>query len=211
MTTLRRLLARSSLMWLAALLQVSGCTAPRSDWDDDNWRPFQSGSRVYSSGSLLERQRLPAGYGSSLTVPRVTGGAPALPPMGEEEGNVWPDPETPRTTLTDPNAVARGIPNFRSQASPLQAPSHEGSVWDGTARNTMRAPAPGKGEASPQVGRPGDVIRGPDGRPAVQGAGTEGAGTYTVPGRPGVGTSLPDGRGGRILVEPNGGTVIVPR
>ena len=199
------------LLVAAALIVLFGCAAPSGDEEDDGWRPFQAGSPTFSAGGTLHRQRLPSGYGSSLTVPRVTGTARAPARLLEEDGNVWPEPEQPRTTLTDPGAVARGVPNFQPQGRPPQAAPPEGSVWDDPARDVARPARPPRNEITPQAGPAGGVLLRPDGRPAVPGAGTAGAGTFTVPGRSGVGTSLPDGSGGRILVEAGGGTVVVPR
>ena len=187
MSALPRLLAGT------AILALSACAHGGSD--DDGWRPFRAGSPIISSAGTFDRQPLPSNFGSSLTIPRVTGAALVPPPLQQEDGNVWPDPEPPRTTLTDPDAVARGIPNFRPQGLSPQ----------------LRPPQPSTPDDTPQGRRGGAIIRRPDGTSAVEGAGTEGVWTYGVPGRPGVGTAFPDGRGGRILVEPGGSTVIAPR
>ena len=190
MTTTCRLLAG------CAVLALCGCGAPYGAEDDDGWRPLRANSPVFSYDGSLDRARMPAKYGSSVTVPRITGAAAPPPLLREEDGNIWPEPEKPRTTLTDPEAVVKGVPNFQPQGRPPQ-PAPRGDSQ--------------RSDSLPPGSRPGEVTRRPDGSPAVTGAGAEGVWTYGTPGRPGVGTAFPDGRGGRVLVEPGGGTVIAPR
>jgi len=99
--------------------------------EDEGWRPFRADSPVFSPGGTLDWQALPSNYGSRLTVPRVIGPASSTTRLPEEDGNIWPAPEPPRTILTDPDAVARGIPNFQPQGRPLQSayPSGQYRGW----------------------------------------------------------------------------------
>ena len=188
--------AASRLLAACAILSLCGCGAPYGNEDDDGWRPLRANSPAFSYDGALNRERMPSKYGSSLTVPRVIGAAPPPLLLQEEDGNVWPGPEKARTTLTDPDAVARGVPNFQPEGRPPQ-PAPRGD--------------PQRGSTPPPGSRPVEITRRPDGSPAVTGPGAEGVWTYGTPGRPGVGTAFPDGRGGRVLVEPGGGTVIAPR
>lgn len=193
---------------LAAALLLAGCGGAAVFDEEEAWSPLRRDSPIFSVGSGVPG---PGYGGSALTVPRVTGAPLAPIPLTEEPGNIWPGREPPRTTLTDPDAVARGIPNYRPGG--LRAPGLPEEPPD--ARSPLMPPEPGaarrrRGAAPPPL-REGEVIPRPDGLPAIGGAGTEGAGTYVVPGRPGVGTVIPDGRGGRILLEPGGGTIIAPR
>lgn len=226
---IRRLLATS------VLLGLTGCGMPYGNQDDDGWRPLGAGSPIVSSGGTFGRSLPPGSYGSQVTVPRLTGAqaAPGVDPgsLREEDGNIWPAPEAPRPMPTDPTAVTQGVPAFRPDAArspPIfrdpppsglprnrtpGSPGFPGSPGSGD-RSAVPLPRPTPGAALRPDGRtpgPGDIIRRFDGQPAVTGAGSDGVWTYEVPGRPGVGTAIPDGRGGRLLLEPGGRTIPVPR
>jgi hypothetical protein len=173
-------------------LLVTGCGG-----GTDDWRPLRAGSPLYSPGE----GRPVAGFGGSrLTVPRITGALEPTAPLEEEPGDIWPARASPRTVLTDPQAlVAPPMPGATPPRRPAAAPAElfEPSPFDPPPRR--RTP------------RVGEVVPLPDGPSAIGGAGTGGVGTFTVPGRPGVGTALPDGQGGLILLEPGGRVLQAPR
>ena len=203
--------ALGRVLTMFILLALTGCGGPYGSDEDDGWRALRAESPIFSTGGTFGRPMPRAGYGSGLTVPRVTGAAPAPARLGEEDGNVWPDPEAHRATLIDPEAVVRGIPPFRPQASRPQPAPYDAPPPGAADPAAVPLQRPRQGAATLPGGRLGEIMRRPDGLPAVTGAGTEGVWTYEAPGRPGVGTALPDGRGGRVLVEPGGRTVIAPR
>jgi hypothetical protein len=166
----------------------------------DDWRPLRAGGPLYSPSV----ERPAAGFGGSrLIVPRITGTPGPAAPLEEEPGDIWPARASPRMLPNDLQELLAPLPATatprRSAGAPAGAPAdlYEPSPFD---------PPPGR-----RAPRPGKVVPLPDGRAVIGGAGSTGAGTYTVPGRAGVGTALPDSQGGLILLEPGGRVLQAPR
>jgi hypothetical protein len=94
---------------------LSGCTV----YDNTTTWLGRSASSAFA-GVASVGDSLGAPWGStrpgapsdSLTVQRVRGVAPSSQPLLPEEGNVWPAPEAPRSTLRNPDQALRGIPTY---------------------------------------------------------------------------------------------------
>jgi len=100
--------SRRFLFAASAFLALSGCKASFGNEEDEGWRPFRADSPVFSPGGTLDWQALPSNYGSRLTVPRVIGPASSTTRLPEEDGNIWPAPEPPRTAQDHPDRSRRG-------------------------------------------------------------------------------------------------------
>jgi hypothetical protein len=68
---------------------------------------------------------------SSVTIARLATSAPAEAELLPEPGNVWPGPLPPRTTLANPDAAMRGIPEYRGPDSSTFAPESSRPVAPG--------------------------------------------------------------------------------
>jgi hypothetical protein len=150
----------------------------------------------------------------SLTVQRVRGANPEVPPVLSEPGDVWPQPEAPRPTLLgSPEEAMRNIPEYRPTfiegappaASPVPVPGESGPP----ARRGSTSPPPpplalqgapppppmspqGQLPGSPPPPRPGSVMMDPSGRPAINTGNAGNVSGYTQPGR-GGGAVIRDG------------------
>ena len=151
-----------------------------------------------------------------------------------ESGDVWPGPLPPRTTLANPDAALRGVPDYRPAD-----PSNLGGMPPSTRRGTPASssslgglPPSLRGSSSPPPvpalppepqslttlppstlpppppapRTDGQVIMTPNG-PVVTSGGTDRVQTFTVPG--GAGTAIRDGNT-TTLFGPGGQIQVVP-
>jgi hypothetical protein len=141
----------------------------------------------------------------SLTVARVMGQQVDVPPLLPAAGSVWPEGESPRGTIGNPDAGLR--PEQQSSASqpsgrvaPPVVPGRRGSstppdlLATPEPRPDLRQPEPPPvpvPAARPPARADGRVIPTPQG-PAVTTGGTAGYSTYTTPGGS-SGIAIPQG------------------
>lgn len=168
----------------------------------------------------------------SPTIARLTGARMDLTALRPEDGDVWPVPEAPRSTLADPDAAMRGIPNYRP--GELDRPSRPAgrSEWQPTdpaplppgLRGTASPPPPplrqpdipppqAVAPSLPNLNAPpprradGQVITTPGG-PAITTGGTDRVQSFITPGG-GTGTAVNDGNT-TTLIGPGGQVQSVP-
>jgi len=160
---------------------------------------------------------------SSMTVARLTNATGSTGTLMPEPGDVWPGPLPPRTTLANPDAALRGIPDFepsprapmppppdlsvpprssstrglppglRGSASPPPPPVERTPLPRGQAALPRPAPLPG----GPPPRADGQVVLTPNG-PVVTSGGTDRVQSY-------VGS---DGQTGVVVRDGNTTTVI---
>jgi hypothetical protein len=227
---MRRIGGAAGGMALALILPwvLAGC----SQVEQGRQEVRNASARYYDSVGETGR-RLGAPWGgprpswpddSGLTVTRVVGPNPPVSALTTEAGNVWPAQEGPRSTLANPDAALRGIPNYRSDGASPAATGEprrppRGSSTPPNSRSLNPPPSfeermPPMSSAPPRPTEP--LPRRADGRPLVtpQGPGVTTGGTdriqnYTIPGV-GSGTAIRDGNtttligpGGQITTMPN--------
>lgn len=184
-----------------------------------------------SIGAPWGRSR-PAIPEGSTTIARLAGATEPQTTLQPEPGDVWPLPESPRSTLANPDAAMRGIPNYRP--GELDRPSGPAprSEWQPTdpaglppgLRGSSAPPPPPPRAAVvppptfvapplPDVNAPpprradGRVITTPSG-PAITTGGTDRVQTFITPGG-GTGTAVTDGNT-TTLIGPGGQVQSVP-
>ena len=124
----------------------------------------------------------------SATIGRLRGEGPdghLLP----ESGNVWPGPLPPRTTLANPDAALRGVPDYNPGANP-GAPAS-------SLAPTSSLPPPGPSRGLPTTGR----ATAPP--PVMQS--TQAPTLYVPPSAPAE--TAPPREDGRVILTPNGPVV----
>ncbi|HWX51275.1 MAG TPA: hypothetical protein VNZ61_24775 [Roseomonas sp.] len=155
----------------------------------------------------------------SLTVQRVLGTAPEVPPLQPVPGDVWPSPEADENRPTLGNRdllerapenpppphrpIPRGPASGSSTAPDLLQP---GTVVGNTTGNVMVPPPPAPDYRAPQRSD-GRVIPTPNG-PVVTSGGGRGYSTYNRPGG-GSGIAIPQGAG-TVLLDSDGTVQQVP-
>ncbi|MBK1659588.1 hypothetical protein [Paracraurococcus ruber] len=218
----------ATLALLSTGLALGGCTG------------FNNSTGGLTDGIGRVGERLGAPWGGptaqppaeqSTTVARIAGMPMAVETLRSEDGDVWPVPEGPRSTLANPDAAMRNIPNY--QPSELDRPSRPAgrSQWQPTdpdlppgLRGSSSPPPPPirqpeipppqavaplpPGLSAPPGRRPeGQVITTPSG-PALTTGGTDRVQSFITPGG-GTGTAIRDGNT-TTLIGPNGQVQTVP-
>lgn len=226
----------ASLAALGLGMLLGGCSAyDRSTTWLDN-RSASATDRIADAGAAIgapwgrQRPTLPE---DSATVARVAGQPVAVTTLQPEAGDVWPVPESPRTTLANPDAAMRNIPSYRP--GDFQTPSAPvgRSQWQptdpvapaplppGLRGRSSSAPPPPIRQPDPQanfLAPPGDTrppARGGEGRTiltpqgsVVTGGGTDRVQSYIGPNGQ-TGTAVIDGNT-TTLFGPNGQIQTVP-
>ncbi len=170
----------------------------------------------------------PAILDESVTLARLMGAPPAPDVLRPEPGDVWPGPLPPRSTLANPDAALRGIPEYepsgprqpvselaparpgprgQPRSSPNLPPSQTFDE-DGRLRSSAPLPPPARLPPPPPARTDGQVIHTPGG-PVITSGGTDRVQTYTVPGVGGTGTAIRDGNT-TTLIGPDGRVQAVP-
>lgn len=170
---------------------------------------------------------------TSDTVARIRGEPQALPVLRAEDGNVWPEQEGPRTTLANPDAAMRNIPEYRpGELDRMSRPAGR-STWQPTDPPDPRPMPPGLGSSSPpppplrQIDPPrsevlpapaqqrpaprrveGQVVQTPSG-PATISGGTDRVQSFSVPGG-GTGTIHRNDDNTSTVIGPDGRVQVVP-
>lgn len=188
---------------------------------------FDSATTGMTDGISRAGERIGAPWGGSrplpqqgsTTIARLTGAPVQMAPLRTEDGDVWPVPEGPRSTLANPDAAMRNIPEYR----PGDYERPRGNLPPGLTGTSSPPPPPRQlpnepvprstAPALPNVNAPpprsleGQVIQTPQG-PAVLGPGTDRVRSYTIPGG-GTGTAVFDGNNA-TLTNPGAPTQVVP-
>ncbi len=175
--TAHRLLSASAI-GLALLL--GACSSPDTGFGN-LWSPFSSSEGVTTD---------------SLTVRRVRGTSPEVEPLMTEPGNVWPEGESPRAYLNNPDEAMRNIPSYRPELiegappatppamPPARRPRGSSTLVPGPIQ-PQEAPAfqaaPGQPATPPPRRLEGRPMTLPDGRPAVGTGGTDRVQGFTSP------------------------------
>jgi hypothetical protein len=213
-----------ALALLGGLLLLGGCTG---------WNNATAG---LANGISNAGGRMSAPWGSStprlpeeaLTVERVRYAAAPPNQLSPEPGDVWPKAMPPRSTLANPDAALRGIPDYQPPSGVAAPPSTGASA-------IPRPPGPNRGSSSPpppptslpppteQLTVPppqprsipqmppradGQVLTPPGGPPVVTSGGTDRVQSFNVPGG-GTGTAIRDGNT-TTLISPDGRVQVVP-
>ncbi|WP_128080009.1 hypothetical protein [Roseicella frigidaeris] len=210
--------ARVTLLGIGVLL--GGCS----------W--FDNGSARVADGIGDFGGRIGMPWGSShpkppeesTTIARLTGAPTEVTPLRTEDGDVWPVPEAPRSTLANPDAAMRGIPNYRpgdydrppisGEPRPLPPNLRSGASSPPPLPPVRTEPqqqsfVPPAGDTRPPARRnDGRVIVTPNGSAAVTTGGTDRIQGYVLPGGA-SGTAINDGAT-TTLVGPNGQVQVVP-
>jgi hypothetical protein len=123
----------------------------------------------------------------SVTIGRLRGGEPSGEHLLPEPGNVWPGPLPPRTTLANPDAALRGVPEFPGPTSSM--PTTE------PTRGAMPSSSSGPPRGLPQSSL----------APTVRPTPASGSTIMSVPPAPQFETA--PRADGRVLMTPNGPVV----
>lgn len=213
--------ARTAVLGLGLLLGACSAYERSTTWLNNSGAQATDGiaNAGASIGAPWGRPR-PDVPEDSVTIARLSGRPVQMAPLRPEEGDVWPAPEAPRSTLANPDAAMRGIPTYRpgefdrpsapagrSQWQPTDPPNPAPlppglrSGASGPApRLDPQPPIPGpqavapplpNASAPPARRADGRVILTPQGS-AVTSGGTDRIQSYTTPGG-GTGTAVIDG------------------
>ncbi|TCZ62987.1 hypothetical protein EXY23_11450 [Roseicella aquatilis] len=207
---------------------LSGCATYDRSTTWLNNRSAAATDRVADAGAAIgapwgrSRPTLPE---DSTTIARVAGQPVAVTTLQPEPGDVWPVPESPRTTLANPDAAMRNIPTYKP--GDFQTPSAPvgRSEWQptdpvpaaplppGLRGRPSSPPPPPLRQPEPQanfLAPPGDTRpppRGAEGRVILtpQGQAVTGGGTDRVQSFIG-----PNGQTGTAVIDGNTTTLFSP-
>lgn len=138
--------------------------------------------------------------GDSLTIRRVMGQTPAAEPLQHDAALGWTGPDSPRTTLGNPDEALRNVPDYR----PLARPELERDL------RPRGAALPEPGAAGASRLSPGATLAVPGGAPATIGAAAGGTATYVQPNTAG-GVAVETGPNTTTLLGGDGSVRVVPR
>jgi len=183
-----------------ALMLLAGCSDP-------SWGP---------SWNMSSR---PAAPGDSVTIQRVMGQDPDVPPLTTETGR-WASRESPRATLANPEQAMQGVPSYepvrRPEVDRSLPPPRRGSSGPADLPGVepipvappARAPRVTPNQNPPRV--EGTVVPIPGQSPGVVTGGTPYYQTYQQPNTAGGGVIIPQGNGMGTVIGPDGRVMTVP-
>lgn len=225
-----RTLPRGAIAALGGLaLLLGGCTG----WNNATATLANNISNAGARAGAPWGPSTPPSPEDALTIQRVRYAAAPPNRLLPEAGDVWPGPLPPRSTLANPDAALRGIPDYQ----PVPGRDANAPPPPGNTASIPRPPGPNRGSSSPppppvmtvpalppqplvlppaqprtvpqlQPRADGQVINTPSG-PVITSGGNDRVQSFNIPGSGATGTAIRDGNT-TTLISPDGRVQVVP-